>query len=214
MQYPLSCPKCGKKFKLTVQDESKLLAHNFMCNKCGFQTPFVNMLPHLKELADKKNSNDGSGAFPATHISSNATAATGPKTHIAQPHTGNNDSTDPNAEGLSPVKPANGSLPVYFEVDKTKRKLWLRPGSFILGRDSNDSCATIKVASDPYMSRQCAKLDVKLSHNSVRLDLTPLKSKNQVYINNVPLSESETKALRLGDKVLLGSTTITLKINR
>lgn len=207
MQYPLTCPRCKKKFKLTTPDESKLLKHNFSCDKCGFTTPFVSLLPHLSKYAPRQAAAPRNPGHPATMISQGSGAAASPKTKVSS-------SQNPAASASDPLQARANALPLYFEVEKTKRRISLAPGEFTLGRDSSDSTASIKVAPDPYMSRQCARLQVKLNDSSVRVAITPLKSRNPIYINDIPVPTGETKCLTLGDKILLGETIIVLKINK
>ena len=92
------------------------------------------------------------------------------------------------------------------------RSIAVTAGTHIMGRDSRDSDASLKIAPDRYMSRRHARLDVTSIGVGVDCRITPLASANDVFVNNRRLLPNETEQLRNGDKILLGMTTITVMI--
>ena len=99
---------------------------------------------------------------------------------------------------------------VRLTVKSTGRSIPVGQGSHILGRDSADSMANLKIAPDRYISRQHAKLDVLKVEGSMVCRITPMRATNDIFVNNRRVRAEETELLKNGDQILLGMTTITV----
>lgn len=178
--YRLTCPGCHKQFKLNVANQTTLMTKIFKCPQCGFSVPFSVMMNKGKTSASLE-----------THIAvgkqpiDGRTQIVGGETHVAVPHS-----------------KVNASL----MVEKTGKRFNLQAGTYILGRDSQDSTATLRIAADPYMSRQHAQLVVGIINGKVTCHLSALKSSNPVYVNNLKLSTDSSVVLKNQDRILLGMT--------
>lgn len=182
--FKMSCPGCHKQYTVKTQNPDTLGSKEFRCPKCGFSAPFSILLGN--QVADN----------PALH------------THIAggMPQNG----------GLSPVAGQKTKVveqmaaqpPMYLVVSSTERSYRLMPGVYILGRASSDSKATLRLAPDPYMSRQHARLTVTAAYGKVQCQLSGLASANPIYVNNKKLEEGSAVTLKYGDKILLGMTEV------
>lgn len=97
-------------------------------------------------------------------------------------------------------------------IEDSGRTLPLAQGSYIIGRASSDSTATLKLAPDPYMSRQHARLDVIAAGSVTQCRITALNPANDVFVNSRRLSRGEAAELRDNDRILLGMTKVIVKI--
>lgn len=180
--YSFKCKNCGNRYTLKVQNVSALQGKTFRCAKCGFTVPF------------------------SVIFGANATAVQLPvnplKTHIA----GGAAMPDNNLKTRVAVNTKMAKL----LVESDGRTLSLASGVNVLGRDSQDSAATVKVAPDPYMSRQHARLTVMPSEAGIIFRLSAMNSTNPVFVNNRKLNSGETVELRFGDTILLGMTYVKL----
>lgn len=163
------------------------MQYSFKCPHCGQSTPFREIF----------------GCAPAMAPNSQQPL----KTHIAggvgYPATAGSQKTRVVKTG-----------PLAIVVENSGRRIPVGVGSYILGRDSSDSGASIKVAPDPYMSRLHARLDITREGNRMKCVIQPLKSSNAVIINSERVEEGQEKAIKPNDKVVLGMTTIHFEINR
>lgn len=182
------CPKCGKDISVKAESKQSLLNQVFKCPGCHRDTPFSQILGGASPTASDMHTHIvGAGSGMAA-----AAAAVGlgnEKTRIAQ------------------------ASPISIVVDGTGRRLPVAIGSHILGRDSLDSRATVKVASDPYMSRQHARLDIAREGNRLSCRISCLKTANPVIVNSTRLAEGQSYSLKPGDKVILGMTAFHLELN-
>lgn len=180
----ISCPGCHKSFTLKTQNPNALMAKEFKCPKCGFSAPFSMLIGG--RVADN----------PALH------------THIA----GGGLAPSAGFGGLKTKVAGQAQMgSMSLVVESTGRSFQLMPGAYILGRASSDSKATLKLAPDPYMSRQHARLVVSSSYGKMQCQLCGLASTNPIFINNKKIPQGSAVTLKSGDKILLGMTTILFK---
>lgn len=177
----IECPGCHQKYNLKVGNPALLAGEIFNCKKCRFSAPFPMV------LNSKRNSSLN------THIA-NADNKNG-KTQVAGQKT--------RMSGL------RQDACMALVVEKTGMRFPLYPGVYIVGRDSRDSRATLKLAPDPYMSRQHARLEVIPQAGTMRCLLFAMESSNPIYINNKKITAGTGVTLRSGDRLLFGMTTVT-----
>lgn len=183
----ITCPGCHKSFTLKTQNPNAVMGKDFKCPKCGFSAPF-SMLMGGKFVDN-----------PALH------------THIA----GGGVSQNAGFGGLKTKVAEQAQVgtkgPMSLVVESTGMSFPLMPGAYILGRASSDSKATLKLAPDPYMSRQHARLVVNSSFGKMQCQLCGLASTNPIFVNNKKIPQGSAVTLKSGDKILLGMTTILFK---
>lgn len=172
------------------------MGSNFQCPHCGQSTPFATIF---------------SDAGPATATSQPAPQAQQAlHTYIGGGGAGMQRGVVPNFQKTQVVRQG----PLAIVVEDTGRRIPIGVGSHILGRESSDSPASVKLAPDPYMSRLHARLDITRQGNRVSCRIQPLRSSNAVIVNSSRLDEGQTMMLKPNDKVVLGMTTIHLEVNR
>lgn len=93
-----------------------------------------------------------------------------------------------------------------LKVDASGKEFPLGIGTYTLGRDSFDSQASLKIAPDKYMSRLQASIEV----TPMGSQLTAINDLNPIMVNGQKIRTGIPVALRNGDKLLLGMTTITV----
>lgn len=97
-------------------------------------------------------------------------------------------------------------------VESTGRTFPLGQGTYTLGRDSSDSRSTLRIAPDRYMSRLQANLEVMALPNGVRCRISSANDLNPVIVNSTKLAQGQSLDLRNGDRILLGSTYVSIKM--
>lgn len=130
-------------------------------------------------------------AHPRTHIAGGSLGDTGGKT-----------------------KMVSADRSVLLLIENSGRSFPVPQGSYTLGRESSDSCASLKIAPDPYMSRLHARFDVGMDPGGMPCRITALNSANAVFVNNRRLECGQTEELHDGDRILLGMTTLRLRVNK
>lgn len=180
----IECPGCHQKYNLKVGNPALLAGEIFNCKKCGFSAPFPMVL------------NNKNGYNLKTHIAN--AESRGGKTQVA---------------GLKTrmVGQQQGAG-MALVIEKTGVRFPLYPGVYILGRDSRDSRATLKLAPDPYMSRQHARLEIIPQAGTVRSLLYAMESGNPIYINNRKMSTGTGIPLKPGDRLLFGMTMVVFTV--
>ncbi len=111
--------------------------------------------------------------------------------------------------GKTRVAASTGAVSLL--VENPARSLSLPPGEYILGRDSADSTANIKISPDPYMSRQQARLSVRSTSAGITCILIPLSTSNSILVNNKP-ANTQGILLHNGDRIVMGMTNVTIKM--
>ena len=181
------CPGCGKSYSVKAESKESLLRQTFKCPSCGKATPFASVM-------------SAPAPAPAMH------------THIAggglSPENGLGDMKT-RVAGMAPRQ-----APIVLVVESTGRRIPLTVGPHILGRDSADSPADIKVAPDSFMSRSHARLDIIPNGATFICRIQAMRSANAVMINSRQLAENESWQLKPSDKILLGMTIVHLEVNR
>lgn len=210
------CPGCGSRYQISGSLQV-LQTQPFICKKCGFRVPFsslynlqnggkvVNTPPPPPPPSVNPHSTNktrvvsGNGGMPP--VAPGPGAADPKKTRVV-----------PGAGGRpagGPQGPMKTRVPGAFLVVKSlMRELRLHNGTFVLGRDSSDSTADLKLAPDPYMSRQHAVMKVDTSGGKERYYIKSIKNENPVYVNRRPLPTSQMAALKHGDVLVLGQTVV------
>ena len=206
------CPGCGSRYQISGSLQV-LQTQPFVCKKCGFRVPFSslynlqnggkvvntpppppppNVNPHS---TNKTRVVSGSGGVPAGGPGPGAPDSK--KTRVVP------------GSGGAPQTPQKTRVPgAFLVVRSAMRELRLNNGTFVLGRLSSDSTADLKLAPDPYMSRQHAVMKVDVSGGKERYYIKSLKNDNPVYVNQRPLPTSQMAALKPGDVLTLGRTIV------
>lgn len=105
------------------------------------------------------------------------------------------------------------NISVELTVEGSGKKITLMPGRYTLGRDSADSQAIIRLAPDRYMSRLHAELEYTIvSQNGAHVSLRSLNPKNPILVNGVPIDVNGRVGIRNGDQIVMGDTTVNVKI--
>ena len=228
MDFKIKCPGCKRNYTLKVANPEALRGKMFRCPKCGAQIPFSVILagggqPPMPPIPGNGGMAPGilppppggamgapglkthlGGANPETHLGGAPIGGSPMETHLGGP-------AAPGMPGKTAVhRPA---APVHWlEIKGRNKRFPLTPGDHILGRDSADSRATIRIANDKCMSRAHAHLSVQPSVGGMmRVMLTPMNSRNQVYVNNLPVHSGSPVDIHPGDEILLGLTTLVLR---
>lgn len=184
------CPGCKKVYKLKTANPEALKNKTFNCPKCGFSVQFSMLLKKSNSVGVPYNKPN-----LETHIAGGAKMPSSLKTKV---HVG---------------VCAGSTNRTVLIVENSGNQFSLSPGIYILGRESVDSKATLKIAPDPYMSRQHARLTVNVIGGKTQCVLCGLTSANPIFINNKKVASGSQVALRSGDKILLGMTTILFMSN-
>lgn len=186
------CPGCHRTFSLKTTNPASVMHKLFRCPKCGYNSPY-------SSLMGAANVQDN----PALH------------THIAG---GGLVQNAVGTFGEQKTKMAGQAMmgaksKVALVVESTGMSFPLMPGTYILGRASSDSKATLKLAPDPYMSRQHARLvfDPLTSGIKTEFQLCGLTSTNPIFVNDKKIPTGQTVIIHPNDKILLGMTTVILK---
>ncbi len=201
------CPKCNRDISVKAQSREGLMSQIFKCPYCLNEVPFSRILSD-EQPAQGGTSSPTSTAAPG-HVGTPAMQSGALKTHIVNSPFGA-PAGGPAFQKTRMVSTA----PLAIVVESTGRRIPVNVGSYVLGRDSSDSGASIKIAPDPYMSRLHARLDVQRAGKGIICKIQPLRSSNAVLVNSAPVEEGSSKALKPNDRVLLGMTTFRLELNR
>ena len=183
----VTCPGCSHKFKVTGSDEV-LRKEMFVCSNCGLQAPF-SAVQDWSSMFHGKNKQKTQKSSPKENSSQVSgfqderhTMVTGRYVHAGQL--------------------------AFLVIPDINRRIELHSGAFVLGRQSSDSKADIKLAPDPYMSRDHALLEVSLMNGRQSFKIKALKDNNPVYINNSMIRPSDVVLLQPGDIIVMGRTKI------
>lgn len=207
----IKCPKCGRNYALTAPNPGVLVNKQFTCKRCGntelFGKLFANAGVSVTACSPIHQNGGNAPVLPPTgglktHIGGSLQES-GLHTQIGTAGAGVN-------HGMTQVavnKPI-GTL----EVQDGGKTFRFGQGIYVLGRDSSDSNASIKLAGDPYMSRQHAKLSAANAGGIPTCLLTCVSQANPIYINGQKINNGVPTPLRDGDKILLGMTTVFFKL--
>lgn len=181
----ITCPVCKKQYKLTPSDPASLAKQSFTCPNCKYAAPFTAL---IKDLPVPQ---------PIT------------RTEEAPVKPQQGDS----AHSATKVAHAPGKQPkAFLEVAGSNSKFLLNQGTYILGRKSSDSKATLQLAPDISMSRQHARLAVQLVAGKPVAQIMGLKDENPVIINGKVCAAGQRSTLKSGDHIQLGATTIVYSV--
>ena len=176
----ITCPACQKRYKANKIPSSP---QTFKC-KCGFQAPLASVLQRegLSLVTNSEVPNPMPPALP---------------------------NTAPQIVKKTKVKSgASTEVKAYFTVLGNGAKFVLTPGVYIVGRQSSDSMATLQLAPDIAISRQHARLVVRLVGGKIMAQILNLKSDNPIIINGKALTAGQTQTLRSGDRLQFGTTSV------
>lgn len=178
----IQCPGCHKNYVVKTESLENLAQGMFKCPKCQLSTPFSRLISTRV-------------APPQRPIP------------IPRPNVAGAAKKMPGAVGKTLV--SSSAHPIMsLSVKETGKTFSLGAGTYTLGRDSNDSRASLRVAPDVHMSRLQATLQVS-PHACV---ITPLAAVNPIMINGRPVSNGEPVRLKNGDKIFMGVTNLTVSI--
>lgn len=103
---------------------------------------------------------------------------------------------------------------VILRGDAPVGDIRLGAGSHTLGRRSERSRATVQLpVGDMYMSKCHAAVDVSVSAGTVRAIVSDAGSSNGTFVNEQRLAPGQRRQLAEGDRLRIGSTTLTVSIN-
>lgn len=198
--YPqiIKCPNCNSLFKLN-QKPSK----TFCCPKCQYKAPFDKIM----------NQNDDS---PVTQLethqvkdSANTANTVGEATKVV--NFGEKTMLVP---GLQPQPSKKAVLNITFKGVNIGKVILPKSGNFNLGRRSSDSAAQIKLSPDMTMSRvHAAMRTVRGNDGKILYQITTIKPENPVYVNGVMIEKGKICSLKSGDRIQLGETVLTFKLD-
>lgn len=181
----LQCKLCGSTFTLRAQSLEAVASKPFKCPKCGYSTSLGQLM--------RPGGGRGAGNLH-THIGGAPGMAAGNHT---------------------PTRIAGSADKVIFEVAELKKAFRLGAGSYTIGRDSDDSQATLKLAPDRYMSRLQAQLNIQPIMNQklpLIVRIKNLSPTNPIYVNNEMLDAGKSATLKNGDNLLIGMTKVVVKM--
>lgn len=195
----IRCPQCKKQYNLKSSHPQALLGKQFTCPNCSFSVPFMVLLKNsTPDNPDLHTHIVGSGANGARQpMGGQSTQVFGQPTQVASNHT-----------HIYGQQAFMQNQQVYLEIEGTQQRFPLQMGTYILGRNSVDSPATIKLAPDPYMSRSHAKLDVLYRGGQLICAITAFPNANPVYINGQALPPTKAILLKNGVTIQMGMTKI------
>lgn len=213
-QIKIKCQKCGRNYALTAPNPSALINKQFTCKRCGYTDLFGNLFAAAGvHVAAPPTGGVSSGPMPAGGLHTQIGGAPqNLKTQIG-------GAVAPGAIGAMPGmmteqgKTQMANKPIgTLTVKESGKAFRFGQGVYILGRDSSDGSADIKIAPDPYMSRQHAKLSAANVGGIATCLLTCTSQSNPIYINGQKINSSTPTPLRNGDKILLGMTNVVFNI--
>lgn len=195
-QIQVRCPGCGKRYQINGSLQV-LQTQPFVCRGCGFRVPFSSLY-NLQNGGKVVNTPP-----PPPPPPMQVTPGQSKKTKIFN-----------GADGGQPMAPPAQSpnktkvLGAFLVVPSAMRQLRLTSGTYVLGRLSSDSPADLKIAPDPYMSRQHAMLKVDVAPGRERYLIKSLKDENLVYVNQIPIPIGKMASLKNGDVLTMGRTQV------
>ena len=108
------------------------------------------------------------------------------------------------------TKRVNTSASLY--IPSCNKRIPLHSGTQTLGRNSCDSTAELKLAPDPYMSREHALIEEKITDGKKFYYFEVMKGKSRVYINKKPCYPGKKVLLKNGYTLMLGETQVIFEI--
>lgn len=175
-----------------------MIQAKLICPHC--RTPFTLKAASMESLSGKVFKCPKCGVatpFDSMSRRSVSNSAASLRTHIAP---------GPGGNGGGKTQVARPNYFAMFVSEDTGRQIPLPKGVQILGRESSDSRATVRIAPDPYMSRAQARTELTENpEGGVICRLVPLKSTNTIFVNDKPIG-MEGVFLRDGDRLLMGMT--------
>lgn len=119
----------------------------------------------------------------------------------------------PQVHNATKVKPMTGQTPkAYLTVVGTNSRFVLEQGMYVMGRRSSDSTATLQLAPDISMSRQHARMAVKMVGGKLMAQVMSMKAANPVFLNGMVCPEGKPCSLKSGDTLQLGTTKVVFTI--
>lgn len=180
----ITCPVCKKQYKLTPNDPASLAKQSFNCPSCKYAAPFTALikdLPVPQPVTRTEEAPELARSLPARHAATKVAHAASAK-----------------PLGQRPLLQVAGS-DVSFSLGQ---------GTYILGRKSSDSPATLQLAPDIAMSRQHARLTVQPVAGKLVTQIVALKANNPLIVNGKIYGVSQPYTLKPGDRLQLGETVV------
>lgn len=85
-------------------------------------------------------------------------------------------------------------------------------GAWTIGRRDDVTPSDIQITGDCSISRRCATIIAQPGQMSTTYMLKVLKSKNPIFINQRPMTDSECIQLSDGDQIVMGQTSMTFQL--
>ncbi len=195
-KYPkiIKCPNCNSLFKLNQKP-----TQTFSCPKCKHKAPFDEI---MKQEYDRETQVDTPQVKGNSNLAGESTKVVnfGEKTVIVA--------------GLQPNPSKTAILNISYKGVNIGKVTLPKSGNFNLGRRSSDSTAHIKIAPDMTMSRVHAAMRVVITNEGKsQYQITTIKPENPVYVNGVTIGKGKICILKSGDKIQLGETELTFKLD-
>lgn len=195
----IKCPNCNSLFKLNHKPPK-----NFSCPKCHYKTTFDKVL----------NSNDSPVAQHDSPTQAPITRSEGAPAQGEATRVVNFGEKTMLIPGLQQAPSKTASLQIAFKGVNIGKVDLPKSGNYNLGRRSSDSRAQIKLAPDMTMSRlHAAMRTVKTNDGRLDYQITTIKSENPVCVNGVVIEKGKICSLKSGDRIHLGETVLTFKLN-
>ena len=183
----MTCPgTCGKRYKITISDKD-LASSTWTCPNCGYSAPFS----VIAQMGHKPDNMPPISNKDKTVINNdgtgNHTTPASPRTQFAT------------AKWELKIIGTNFTIPLPVES-----------GKYVMGRNSGDSTATIKVAPDRTISREHAMLYIKNQGGNFTFHIMGLKDNNPILINNQILPARRIVMLQENATIKMGKVSLML----
>lgn len=210
----ITCPICGKKYKLSTENPAGLASQEFRCKQCKYCAPMSKVVPNLPRPA--------APAAPAAMPQRPAAApsiAPGIRPGMPQAAPAMPQAAPGAVPGMAPGMPPAGGMPrktvvspransprAFLTIVGTGVRFTISEGQYTIGRRSSDSNASIQLAPDPYMSRLHARLAAKVINGRLVVQVCSTKADNPIIINGNACPPGVPQTLRANDHLQLGMT--------
>ena len=182
----ITCPVCKKQYKLTPKNAASLSKESFTCPNCKYAAPFTALIKDLPVPQPITRTEEAPGSGQQDKATHSATKVA----HVA----------------------TNNQPKAFLQVAGSDSKFLLSQGTYVLGRKSSDSKATLQLAPDISMSRQHARLVVQLVAGKPVAQIMGLKADNPVIVNGKVCAAGQRCTLKQGDQLQLGATTFVYSV--
>lgn len=184
----MTCPgTCGKRYKITITDKD-LACGTWTCPNCGYSAPF-------SVISQTAQGNNNLPPIPGSDV----------KTTISLSDTGRPTSPATHRTQLAAAKWELKIIGTNFIIP-----LPAESGQYVMGRNSGDSTATIKVAADKSISREHAMLYIKNQGGNFTFHIMGLKDYNPLVVNNQTLPPRKAVQIQENTTIKMGKVSLLL----